>query len=453
MPLQQLTVEESQAGIMALGDELACLLTDFSVPVELRAVLGHVGLSSASDLAHYETEEQKFRDAITKDLGLETDHPKARIAMGRLVEAWKSIRNRLKAQDDEAATARAQGRAAPLPETTFTTMRRGWQSVHHDRPDHCFPSRYYVNRRLRQLETGELRAERLTEVVTVTEGGDDEDDRDVDLIVTANALRAQRKTVTVQLPSTPEQLRHRIDLMQVQWDLVQARHSDRRLFVSYDRSLWDRHAKHLLGEEIYGFRARGHGLQWADLLEYEYKIRHKALEWVNKGEKLLGQAFTDALRDADLKQLYFTLPLMTGGKRDSVAAELPSHQDQGVSRLRQELRTLRSDLQRVKQTSNKTGSASSHEEPPQVQSNKGKKGKGKGGKGKMAGAEAVRALRAREKLMTNLPNNGGRLCYFFNIGNCRDGNSCSFVHACFRCGQYGHGVLETDKCQKPPTPK
>ncbi len=451
MPLLQLTAEESQAALMALKDDLACLFTDFSVPVELRAALGHVGLSTANDLANYETEEQKFRDAITSDVGLETNNPKARIAMGKLVEAWKSIRNRLKAQDDEAAVARAQGRPAPLPETTFSSMRRGWQSIYGDRSDHTFPSRYYVNRRLRQLETGELRAERLTEVVTVTEGGDDEDDRDVDLIVTANSLRAQRKTANVPLPVTPELLRHRVDLMQIHWDMVQARHTDRRIFISYDRGVWDRHVKHLLGEDIHGFRARGQGLQWADLLEYEYKIRHKAIEWVNKGEKFLAQALADALKDPDIKQLYFTLPLMTAGKRDAAAADL-SPQDGAVTRLRQEIKNLKNDFQKVRQNVSSSNAASSHEGNWPPSGGKGKKGKGKGGKGKTAGADALKAIRQREKLLTNLPNNGGRICYFHNIGNCTSPN-CSFAHACFRCGEYGHTVLEADKCKKPPIPK
>ncbi len=451
MPLIQLTAEESQAALASLKDDLACLFTDFAVPIELRAALGHVGLNAASDLANYETEEQKFRDAISSDVGLVTDNPKARIAMGRLVEAWKSIRNRMKAQDDEAAIARAQGRPAPLPETTFTSMRRGWQGIHGDRADNAFPSRYYVNRRLRQIETGELRAEKLVEVVTVVEGGDDEDDRDVDLIVTANSLRAQRKTVTVPLPSTPEQLRHRIDLMQIQWDMVLARHSDRRLFASYDRGLWDRHAKHLLGEDIHGFRARGQGLQWADLLEYEYKIRHKAIEWVNKGEKFLGQALTDALKDPDIKQLYFTLPLMTSGKRDAAAADLPQH-DNSMNKLRQEIRSLKTDIQKVRQSASSNNASSSHENYPQPPAGKGKKGKGKGGKSKTGAAEAIRTLRGREKLLVNLPNNGGRICYFYNLGDCRQDN-CSYAHACFRCGEYGHGVLDKDKCRKPPAPK
>ncbi len=450
MPLMEITAEQSRQGLEALGNELSCLLTDFQVSVEVRAVLGHIGLTSITDFTNYETDEQRFRDAMVKDIGLELDGPKARISMGRLVEAWKSGRNRLKVQDDEAAIARAQGRAAPLPESTFSSMRRGWQALHGDRRDHVFPSRYYVNRRLRQLETGEIRAEKMTEVATVLEGGDEEDDREVDLIVTATALRAQRKTVSVPLPANPEQLRHRIDLMQIQWDLVQARHSDRRLFVAYDRGVWDRYVKHLLGDEVYQYRARGQGLQWVDLLEYEHRIRCKAIEYVNKGERNLTEALGDAMRDPDLKQLHFTLPLIASGKRDAGGAQLtPNSESDG--RPQQEIKKLRQELNAVRNRPAQ-GSSSSHEGNVQQAPKGGKKGKGKGGKGKASGAEAFKAIKAKERLLSWLPNNGGRICYFYNLGSCHRGSECSFQHACARCGKHGHSVID-GTCTQAPVPK
>ncbi len=55
--------------------------------------------------------------------------------------------------------------------------------------------------------------------------------------------------------------------------------------------------------------------------------------------------------------------------------------------------------------------------------------------------------------MGNLPNNGGKICYWYNTGACNNGSSCTFHHACMRCGQFGHGALDSDKCKKTPTPK
>ncbi len=56
-----------------------------------------------------------------------------------------------------------------------------------------FPSRLYINRRLRRLETGELRPERLTEVTSVQKGGNEDDDRELDLVITGSSFRAIKK--------------------------------------------------------------------------------------------------------------------------------------------------------------------------------------------------------------------------------------------------------------------
>ncbi len=190
-----------------------------------------------NNLANYESNEDKFRDAITKDIGVEATDAAGRILVSNLLECFKSARNRLKTRDDEAAVARAQGRPAPLGDDLFISMRRSWESVHGEVDDKNFPSKFYTNRRLRQLEGGELRAERLSEVTSVSEGGDEDDDRELDLIITGTSFRATRKYVSVQLPasSDTEALRHRVLLMKRHWDLVVARFGDKRAFVGYDR--------------------------------------------------------------------------------------------------------------------------------------------------------------------------------------------------------------------------
>ncbi len=120
MPLIEITAEESRAGLAALGNDLACLLTDFAVAVEVRAVLGHVGLISVADLANYETEEQRFREAVTKDIGLATDNPKRASAWGgswkpgnRAETASKSKMTRLRSRGHRGGPRRCPRRRFP----------------------------------------------------------------------------------------------------------------------------------------------------------------------------------------------------------------------------------------------------------------------------------------------------------------------------------------------------
>ncbi len=463
MPMMTITEEEATAALASMNDALDSLLVNNDVPKNVRAVLGHVGVRKMPNLANYEPTEDRFREALAKDLGLEAVDASSRILISNLIECWKSARNRLKTKDDEDAVARAQGRPAPLASDAFVAMRRAWEAAHGERTDASFPSKYYINRRLRQLETGELRPERLTEVTSVQEGGDEDDDRELDLVITGSSFRATRKHVAVALPAVgdTESLRNRMHLMKIHWDVAVAQFSDKRAFLGYDREIWTRHIEHLLGEEIYGYRACGLRLGWDEFLEYEWTIRRAALKRVNRGEATLVVAMTEALTDPNLKQLHFTLPLSTMGKRDTGAKGLGKNADNkrnNVNKnIEQELKRLRTEVQTLRNATTTSSSSNQAYEPsgqvPQPKKGKGK-GKGKGGNvSDNAKVNELRTMRNSEKLYMHMPNGGGLICYYFNVGSCNRGRECRFHHVCMRCLSEGHTALDKGKCKQIPVPK
>ncbi len=455
MPMITITEEETVEALRSMADSLDSLLITNNVPKEVRAVLGHVGVQRLPNLANYESTEERFREALAKDLGLEAVDAKSRILIYNLIESWKSARNRLKTRDDEDAMARAQGRPAPMDDTTFTNMRRTWERAHQEKEDYGFPSRYYINKRIRQLEIGELRAEKLSEVTSVAEGGDDDDDRDLDLVITANSFRATRKSVSIALPANndTEALRHRINLMQIQWDVAQAQFKDKRTFIGYDREVWAAHVNYLLGERIYGYRACGLRLGWQELLTYEFEMRKHAIKRGNRGEAPFCEALKAAHQDPDLKQLFFTLPLSTMGKKDQPPRGEDNKRSGADRRMEQELKRLRAENELLRNRSNasSSGQAARNETPPPRKGTKGgEKGKGSGKDRRKA--ERLKEMRSREKLMLQLPNNGGLICYYFNIDSCSRGRECKFHHVCMRCGREGHGALD-DRCPQIPNVK
>ncbi len=463
MPMMEITEEQAAAALATMHDALDSLLINNDIPKGVRAVLGHIGVRRLPNLANYESTEDKFREAMANDVGLQATDAPSRILLSNLIECWKSARNRLKTKDDEDAVARAQGRPAPLSSDAFVAMRRAWEAIHGEKTDVGFPSKYYINRRLRQLECGELKPEKLTEVTSVQEGGDEDDDRELDLVITGNAFRATRKHVAVPLPAPwdTEAFRNRMHLMKIHWDVAVAQYSDKRAFTGYDRELWTRHVEYLLGEDIFGYRACGLRLGWDEFLEYEWTIRKAALKRVNRGEATLMVAMTEALTDPNLKQLHFTLPLTTMGKRES-GTKGQGKGDQGKrthtdGRVEQELKRLRAELQNLRDS----GSASSSNQPhypAATPATTPKKGKSKG-KGKSSGAgdnprvAELREMRQREKLQMNMPNGGGLICYYYNVGSCSRGRDCRFHHVCMRCLGEGHTALDKSKCKQPPQPK
>ncbi len=458
MPLLEISEEQAKTALAAMADALDSLLIENEVPKEVRAILGHLGVRRLNNMANYESNEEAFREAVVKDLGIVPTEAQGRVLISNLIECWKSARNRLKTRDDEAAVARAQGRPAPLPEDLFISMRRSWESVHGEVEDRNFPSKYFTNRRFRQLESGELRAERLSEVTSVEEGGDEEDDRELDLIISGTSFRATRKYVSVALPGSfdTEALRHRILLMKRHWDLVVSRFGDKRALMGYDREIWTRHIDYILGERIYGYRACGLRLGWSELLEYEWQIRHSALKRVNRGEATLCEALTAASNDADLKQLHFTLPLSTMGKRETAGKgeNKRGGNDNGNSQIEQELKKLRSEIQGIRQSASSSSSgpqsANNNSTFANQQRTKGKtKGKGKSGKDQSK-MEKFKTMREKEKIHNHLPNGGGVICYFYNLGSCNRGRDCKFHHTCMRCLKDGHTIFE---CREAPVPK
>ncbi len=419
-----------------MADVLDSLLVSNDIPKNLRAVLGHIGIRRLNNLANYESSEERFREAMGKDIGLEPTDAPSRIMLSNLLECWKSSRNRLKSKDDEAATARAQGRPAPLDEDTFVSMRRGWELLHGEVDDKYFPSKYYINRRIKQLESGELKAEKMTEVSSVSEGGDDDDDRELDLVITGNSFRATRKCVTVPAPATwdTEAFRYRIQLMKRQWDVVVAQFGDKRAFVNYDREVWTRHAEYVLGESIFGYRACGLRLGWEEILTYEFELRRFALKKVNRGELSLCAAMAEAIKDSDLKQLHFTLPLTTMGKRDGAPRDQEYKRPPPDRKLEQELKKLRSEVQSLRDSASASSSSNQvlairNNDNPRPPKGKGK-GTGKSGGKNRSDVETLKEMRKNEKLNLNLPNGGGLLCYYFNVNSCNRGrnvNSITYV--------------------------
>ncbi len=209
---------------------------------------------------------------------------------------------------------------------------------------------------------------------------------------------------------------------------------------------------------MYGFRACGLRLGWTELLAYEHEIRKQAIKRVNRGEASLCEALTSALKDADLKQLHFTLPLSTMGKRDTPQRNDDNERPPKGRKLEQELKRLKAENEQLRKQSSSSSSGQTSAPypppPPQPREREKPKGgaKGKGGGKNMKKAEQLKEMRNREKLMMQLPGGGGLICYYYNIDSCTRGRDCSFHHVCMRCGLEGHTALD-NKCRQIPNAK
>ena len=113
-------------------------------------------------------------------------------------------------------------------------------------------------------------------------------------------MKATRAKVRVRAPATIEELRTRIALMKVQFEIARGKHPDRLAFSGYDPSVWERHLSYLLGPKVAGYTAHGNtSLRWEDLLAYEHALRKTATDQVNDGLAGFTAALLAAMKDGD----------------------------------------------------------------------------------------------------------------------------------------------------------
>ena len=432
MPLLIISDVEKAQGMANLDSELRFMLEEKKISNDVMSLIGHLGISDMSTLAHIEESEAKFRDMIKTEMGIGSDDGMAaRVQVAKLIDVWHAARERNAAKNAEATAARVEGRPRDSLAHSFVSVRRQYQETHGKFLDTHFPSKDYVQGKIEQLEEGEVKTESLTEIVSVKEAGDDcaEDGLMFDMGSRKVAIKTTRSRVRVRPPATTEELRLRYGLMKVQFEIVKSKHPDRLLFDQYDPQIWERFVSYLLGPTIAGYSAHsGTTLRWEDLLGYELAMRRAATEAVNDGTSGFTIGLANAMKDGDLKSTYFTLPLTVSGKRGHSSgtggAEEPAH------------KALKQEINSLKNLISKMGA------------NKGKS-EGKGQKAKASSSVPTDLSEYKDKEILRFRTegaNGKAICTFFQRKACTRKN-CKFAHVCWRCHKPGHAIID---CSMPP---
>ncbi len=464
MPLTQITEEQSQSGRAQLQSDFEYLLDDKGVSSEIKGLLGHFGIKRIPTMAALEPSEEALRVTLQKEFGLDGSEGMAvKVQISNLIEVWTAARARSEAKDKEDAAARAEGRARVLPVPTHVAMRRAHEKIHGKVTDAEFPCRFWIQTRAEQVEDHDFKAESLTDVVSVKEAGEENPETGLLFNPTTGAVRSTQPRVKVQPPKDPEELRYRYRLMKAHWEIIRAKFNDRRAFERYQPEVWDTLVNFLLGPEIYGYRAHGGTrLRWDDLLAFEFEIRRAAMVKVTDGVQPLTEALTSSWKDPDLKGTHFTLQLVTSGKRGNSG----DHDDDDNKKLRTELNAVKNELAKFRKGAMKGsggkgdnkgnwnwGEGSGSSSSQSGNSKGGGKGNNtnKGGGGD--GSAKLRQLKNIEKLRTKTDGpEGKQICFFFQVGNCRNGSNCKFPHVCLRCHKPGHTILD-GTCKATPNYK
>ena len=189
-------------------------------------------------------------------------------------------------------------------------MRQAFSKAFGELEDKYIPSKEYIEKKLNELESGEFRAEQLSEVV-----GRDEVDPDTLLPAwdSKGHITVKKASSTVAMPTGPEQLRHRITVMFNALAMIKLRHVNRTELSDVTSDIFNKCKDYLLGDYVYGLRsADGVGSAippWTLVLGYDHAIRKLAYKLVSQEGYKLGEALKKAWKDPTVKERHFITPL------------------------------------------------------------------------------------------------------------------------------------------------
>ena len=216
------------AGRENLSPELAILLTDREVPEEIQGWLGSLAhpVHTMSSFARADETSAGMREWLRADLGLEAARGIGhRMAIAALLDAWEAARKRSEAIATEEALSTVAGQPKKFLKGAFTALRRDWARLDRDMSEEFCPGQDYVERRLLQIETGGLKAEPLSGVISLKE------EQEADSGVTAGqfdlrtdgTMHLIKAKTSSSLPVSPEGSRTKYDIMTTHWLIVKSR--------------------------------------------------------------------------------------------------------------------------------------------------------------------------------------------------------------------------------------
>jgi len=393
--------------------------------------------------AKLEPTEEAFRTWACADLGLDPEQDlDARVTIAQLVDARDSARQRVSTTQRLEAEARVNGQTRELMKGTHLSLRRAAAEVVGTLDDRRCPGRAYVEARLEQIDDGELEAEPLTKVTTVSSELESvESSAGPGLNIRRDGvLHVIKGKRSVPMPRDAEQLRQYLRVMSLHWLMVRLKGAGRTFLHDFTLEEFAKHAEYLLGDDVFLIKeanpAMPYGPSWDQLLIYELELRKYAVRLVNEKGRTLVAALREARESVEHRAKFFVAPLAMprsgqasadphgGGRRGSKRP----HEPEGPE---------------AAQAPSGAGGSSAAAPRPAPQAKGKQKGKPASAQDlrKMNPRRAYRLMRANKEAygMNFDPKGKQQLCHNFQAGDCKR-KDCQYSHLCMRCGG-SHGCV------------
>ena len=371
------------------ASELRFLLTQHKVADDIQGELYSNGVDTVAKFAAAASDEADLKKMLKDSFSIDpTESLKLRAQAAGVVVAWKTAISRVERQAEAEATHEVRDIAKPIPSTEYIAMRQAFAAKFGELEDKHIPAKEFIEKKLGELESGEFRAEPLTEIISRDEVDPDTLLPHWDAKGTLSLKKGGSKTA---MPSRPEQLRLRLTVLQNTLIMIQLKHPGRRELEDVSFALFEKYKEYLLGDYCYGLRSSEDSGSlvppWSLVLSYEHAIRKHAYKVMATAGYSFGAALTHAYKEPSVKERNFTTPLALHAKRPQPWT-------------------------------------ANTEQPPAKKGRKGAKGNGKGKDNK--GAKKLKEGSDRTP-------DGKPICFRYNAKGCKNGAKCHFAHVCMLC--------------------
>jgi hypothetical protein len=403
--LPPLDAAETAAVLKKVSHDLSFLFADRGMAPGLQLLFARTGFLTMNLFTAVSDSRAELRTLLAEDYGLDPAEnlitPLERITRrtqaAAVIDCWEAAKRRVDEKDKLAASQVASRVPTTLPKSEHLALRKRYENDFGAVPDKGYPCPTLIEKRFQELEEGEVTADTLTEVISREDTVEDPLGAFFD---TAGIVRVKRQGQKGSMPSGSEELRARIRMLGITFQLALLKHPNKPWLSTASPNLWLLHLDYILGEDVFLMKFNGMQPPWTLILSYELQIRKLAIKYVQFEDKDLATAMREAAKNVECRERHFVSAFTCHLATASVAAATPPP------------------------SFPPRPPADAWTENPKKKFKKG----GEDGKGKGKARNDAR----RQNMGKNRTPDGRQICFDFNNGKPCDG-SCGMVHCCQFC--------------------
>jgi hypothetical protein len=431
MPPVVLSPLETDAAMKAASSELKYLFAKEGISLPIQAQFYHAGVVSIARFSTFCRTDDELRDVVKSEMGLDAATSlAARTEVSGIVCAFRTASARSTELAKHEGEMEARKIMKPLLNSEYLIMKAGYEAVHGRLEDCELPAKVYLERRIAELESGELRAESLQSVLNREQDGEETLLPQWDI---SGEVRLKRSVANIEEPANPEELRRRLGTMFVGLSFIGLQHTNRAELQGIGPPSAQVYAQFLLGEHVWMLLAKdGDGKPvatpaWGLVLKYEFAIRRRAYKEMQETGRNFMVCLKESWLDPLTRERNFVTPMAIAAATGRSNIDMTSYQPQ-TSTGNTNVRTNHLKHDNNGRQGRGRGNGRGHAGNGTSGRGKGQKGRGKG-KGQKGGS----GLTVPTGCAARTPD-GAPLCFAYNDQNTKcKVKDCYFKHLCGLC--------------------